>query len=532
MTTKPNAFENISTLFFARIPISTQEKELNDFIVQKTKSNPKAVHIVHNSTFDTTIGYIQFNDHETAKKVMELLNGEQYKDNSIGVSWCINDARLKKTEVNNVLIKNFKGELTAKELLDCCKRYGEVISLRISCSKADEKSATKNICFVKFLDENSVARLKGAKEELKKDLGDEIEIEGYVLKQNKTNLYVAGIGSNVTKEQFENEFKKYGEIKPNAICLFKANEKDENSPQFGYVDYKEETSTNKAIEELNESSELGSDRLTVQLYLTRKERKIARQKTKKEIKELIQGEYKNHNLYIKKLDGGNNLTPFINEKEVRDEFSKYGKIYSCRIKYNKENNGQYKPAGVAYVCFVEKTAADKAIEEYTNSDRFEVHLLKTRTEMRMSSIPPNPMLNMYGQFATPFSLYPFSVMNPNYRQQKPNKPGNKKNNQKGQKSNDKSTRKNNAPAPAQPEQFTKVDDNEEDEEVDEQKLQELGDDIYDYIEKLGKYDEEKTGKITGILLQSYKYKELRKQFDEKKLNPIIEDIVKKLDESE
>jgi len=226
--TNSNPLEKINTLFFARIPIDAQEKELNEFIVKKTEANPKAVHIVHNSTFDTTIGYIQFNDHETAKKVMECLNGEVFKDNMIGVSWCINDPQLKRVEVNNVLIKNFKEEVTTKQVLDCCSKYGDVVSLRISYSKVEDKLVSNKYCFVKFFNESSINKLKEAKEEVKKELGDEIIIESYVVKQNKTNLYVAGVGSKITKEEFEEEFKKYGEIKQNAICLYKAKENGRN----------------------------------------------------------------------------------------------------------------------------------------------------------------------------------------------------------------------------------------------------------------------------------------------------------------
>ena len=56
-------------------------------------------------------------------------------------------------------------------------------------------------------------------------------------------------------------------------------------------------------------------------------------------------------------------------------------------------------------------------------------------------------------------------------------------------------------------------------------INQLGDDIYDYIEGLGKYDEEETGKITGVLLESFEYAKLKEKFNNKaELQRDVEEI--------
>ena len=63
----------------------------------------------------------------------------------------------------------------------------------------------------------------------------------------------------------------------------------------------------------------------------------------------------------------------------------------------------------------------------------------------------------------------------------------------------------------------------------EEELNQLGDDIYDYIDSLGKYDEEETGKITGVLLESYEYKVLKDKLNNKvDLKKIVEGVNEQL----
>ena len=59
----------------------------------------------------------------------------------------------------------------------------------------------------------------------------------------------------------------------------------------------------------------------------------------------------------------------------------------------------------------------------------------------------------------------------------------------------------------------------------------LGDNIYDYIMDKFNYDDEMTGRITGVLLESLDYYDLKNYFenDKKKLDEIIEEVKTNLD---
>ena len=60
----------------------------------------------------------------------------------------------------------------------------------------------------------------------------------------------------------------------------------------------------------------------------------------------------------------------------------------------------------------------------------------------------------------------------------------------------------------------------------EEEINQLGDDLYDYIESLGQYDEEEIGKITEVLLESINYTQLRAKLNNNRqeLNRNIEEI--------
>ncbi|EDR22584.1 hypothetical protein EDI_299730 [Entamoeba dispar SAW760] len=66
--------------------------------------------------------------------------------------------------------------------------------------------------------------------------------------------------------------------------------------------------------------------------------------------------------------------------------------------------------------------------------------------------------------------------------------------------------------------------------VTEDMKNELGDQLYDYVLNLGTYDDDLTGRITGVLLESIEYADLKKKIDTKspELIVIIKEIVENL----
>ena len=122
---------------------------------------------------------------------------------------------------------------------------------------------------------------------------------------SKRNLLVTNLDAKMTQMEFYNIFIKYGDISSGKI------EYDENgiSKGYGYIYYYDESSAEKAKENLNDKEFYGK---------------------KIKVVNLIPGKFKksnNNNLTIFVL----NLPSNINEKEIKSIFDKYGKILNISL---------------------------------------------------------------------------------------------------------------------------------------------------------------------------------------------------------
>jgi len=148
------------------------------------------------------------------------------------------------------------------------------------------------------------------------------------------------------------------------------------------------------------------------------------------------------------------------------------------------------------------------------------------------------MYNLGGQFNNPQSMYPFyPPFAFNYPRKTKNNVIGDKQKHKGQNKQPKTTnsnkldknKENKKPTEQQPQQPTEPQSTKQQPSADE--VQDLGDQIYDYIENEMKLeDDELIGKITGVLLSSYDYYILREKYDKKEIRPVVDDIVENLKE--
>lgn len=167
------------------------------------------------------------------------------------------------------------------------------------------------------------------------------------------NIYVKNIPTSMTEESVRSLFSKYGNIK--SIVLMK-------NPigQFGFICFEDPkgiskeygpSCAKKAIEELNETTLEGGNKLYVRHALKKAEREHEKQQ------QLIR--YKNSkkrcNLYVK------NFPNSWSEDHIAQLFGKYGEIESIRI--DKSANGHK----FAFVCFKDPAEAAEAKQQLVGS---------------------------------------------------------------------------------------------------------------------------------------------------------------------
>jgi len=166
-----------------------------------------------------------------------------------------------------------------------------------------------------------------------------------------TNLYVKNLDTEVTQEQFEELFKKYGNVTSAVIQV----DEEGRSKGFGFVNYEKHEEAQKAVDELNDKEFHGK-----KLFVARAQKKAEREEELRRSYEMAKMEklskYQGVNLYIKNLDDD------MDDDKLRAEFEVFGTITSCKVM--RDEKGASK--GFGFVCFSSPDEATKAVAEMNN----------------------------------------------------------------------------------------------------------------------------------------------------------------------
>jgi len=471
-------FNKNCNLFISNLP--TQDRAV--IFEYLKKQSPKVVSVGVKPGIGTkSSAYVSCEDHKSAEELIEKLNGQDYKGNKLVVAWVVKD--LNKDD-KNVVVNGLKKEITTSDLWKEFEKYGKVLSAKVSVGPNNQSNGYGYVRFV--LDEtcNKVLEEETMKQ-ISNNIGTEtFSIQKYVRRETKkkTNLYVSNINKSVTEEEFVKYFEQFGELsKPNNHMYISGKEYNTN---IGYINFENPESASKAISESNGKNVLNSNNLSVVYFLTKEERRLKLVKEKEERNNKLRNEYADFNLYFIKEDG----EP-IDEKEFFKTFEDIkDDIYSFHIKRDAER----KPTNICYVCMNSYPSTRKM--KLIASDRgFNVSQYKNGIQnvMMFNMLFPYPMGTVRPPFYYP---YPYPNNGNVYRPKPKPKP--------------------------KPEPVKVV--------VTEEMKNALGEQVYDSIIEF-KFDEETAGRVTGILLESYDYKELlRMSKDPKKLQNIAKDVVDKL----
>lgn len=166
-----------------------------------------------------------------------------------------------------------------------------------------------------------------------------------------TNLYVKNLDTEVTQEQFEELFKKFGNVTSAVV----ATDEEGKSKGFGFVNYENHEEAQKAVDELNETDFNGK-----KLFVARAQKKAEREEELRKSYEMAKMEklskYQGVNLYVKNLDDD------MDDEKLRTEFEAFGAITSCKVM--RDDKGVSK--GFGFVCFSSPDEATKAVAEMNN----------------------------------------------------------------------------------------------------------------------------------------------------------------------
>lgn len=290
------------------------------------------------------------------EKALEELNYTLIKNRPCRIMWSQRDPSLRKTGSGNVFIKNLDPAIDNKALHDTFSAFGNILSCKVA---TDELGVSKGYGFVHYdsteAADNAIKHVNGmllndkkvyvAHHVSKKERLGKAE----AAKQNFTNIYVKNVDPDVTDEEFNELFGRYGTITSSSL----ARDEDGKGRGFGFVNFEDHEAAMKATDELNDSDFKGRT-----LYVGRAQKKHERaeelRKQYAQAKAEKLNKYQGVNLFVK------NIADEVTDDELRERFSDYGAITSAKIMVDSETG---KSKGFGFVCFSTPEEATKAVSE-------------------------------------------------------------------------------------------------------------------------------------------------------------------------
>ncbi|KAL8132985.1 hypothetical protein AgCh_008450 [Apium graveolens] len=298
-------------------------------------------------------GYVNFSNPQTAAHARDVLNFTNVNGKPIRIMYSQRDPTMRKCGFANVFIKNLDKSIDNKALLDTFTSFGTVLSCKVAL---DSNGKSRGFGFVQFDQEESAqSAIKQLNGMLMND--KQVYVGLFIRKQDRsrdsgsqkfTNVYVKNLPDTVSDEEFRNMFEKFGLI-TSAVVMKDA---DGKSRCFGFVNFQNPDNASAAVENMN-----GVSCNEKVLYVGKAQRKSEREaelRAKFEQERISRYEkLKGANLYLKNLDDT------INEEKLKDLFSKFGTITSCKV--NLDSQGISKGSG--FVAFNNPDDAAVAMNE-------------------------------------------------------------------------------------------------------------------------------------------------------------------------
>lgn len=355
LVSTPQNSPNSASLYVGELDPSVTEAML--FELFNNIGAVASIRVCRDAVTRRSLGYAYVNFHNSSdgERALDELNYTLIKGKPCRIMWSQRDPSLRKTGTGNVFIKNLDASIDNKALHDTFTAFGNILSCKVA---VDELGNSKGYGFVHYkTSESAEAAIKHVNGMLlnnkkvyvghhvsKKDRQSKFD----AMKANFTNIYVKNIDPDITEVEFEELFKKFGNVTSLSLSV------DENgkSRGFGFVNYEKHEDAVRAVEKLHDTEY--KDR---KLYVSRAQKKHEREEELRKQYEQAKldklNKYNGINLFVKNLDDE------IDDERLRQEFSIFGTITSAKIML--DDNGKSK--GFGFVCFSSPDEATKAITE-------------------------------------------------------------------------------------------------------------------------------------------------------------------------
>ncbi|PWN39102.1 polyadenylate binding protein [Ceraceosorus guamensis] len=298
--------------------------------------------------------YVNFLNASDGERALEQLNYSLIRNRPCRIMWSQRDPSQRRTGQGNIFIKNLDEAIDNKALHDTFAAFGNILS----CKVAIGEGGSLGYGFVHYetaeAADNAIKHVNGMLLNDKK-----VFVGHHVPKKERqqkieeararfTNVFVKNLDLEVTQEQFEELFNKYGPVTSAALSV----DDEGKSRGFGFVNYQDHEHAQKAVDELHDTEHNGQ-----KLFVARAQKKTEREDELRRSYEAAKNEklskFQGVNLYLK------NIPEDFDDERLREEFAPFGTITSCKI--------MRAPSGVSrgfgFVCYSAPDEANKAVTE-------------------------------------------------------------------------------------------------------------------------------------------------------------------------
>ncbi|XP_022739980.1 polyadenylate-binding protein 4-like [Durio zibethinus] len=298
-------------------------------------------------------GYVNYSNTHEAARALDVLNFSPLNGKPIRIMYSNRDPTVRKSGAGNIFIKNLDKTIDNKALHDTFSIFGNIQSCKIA---TDHSGQSKGYGFLQFDNEesakNAIDKLNGML------LNDkQVFVGPFLRKQERepasdkakfTNVFVKNLSESTTDEDLKNVFGEYGPI-TSAVIMRDA---DEKSKCFGFVNFENPDDAARSVDSLNGKKFDGKE-----WYVGKAQKKSEREMELKGLYEqslkATADKFEGLNLYVKNLDDR------INDDKLRELFSEFGTITSCKVMCDPSGISR----GSGFIAFSTAEEASRALME-------------------------------------------------------------------------------------------------------------------------------------------------------------------------
>lgn len=314
-----------------------------------------SVRVCRDAATRRSLGYSYVNFHrvEDAERALDTMNFKAIRGRPCRIMWSHRDPSLRKSGLGNIFVKNLAPNIDNKTLYDTFSMFGNILSCKVA---TNNKGESLKYGFVHYETEEAAAAAI-ARVDNKQIAGERVSVTAFKSRKERdgngkfkfTNVYVKNLPANVDQEGLRNMFTRFGTITSCMIGM-----KEEKPGGFGFVNFSNADEAAAACEGMHNTDSGDEGK---KLFVVRAQKRDERSRELAERFEILKAEQQRKwagvNLYVK------NLSDQIDDVRLREEFSKFGTIQSCKVMPDHLN----KSRGFGFVCFSSQEEATKAMTE-------------------------------------------------------------------------------------------------------------------------------------------------------------------------